>query len=293
MTAFDRDIKRFDGFNRFFIRFYRLFKHPLRKTYFPMSLPTGSAAAAALDLSATSQTSGNARKDALAQEFVAFALASGVLRFGEFKTKAGRISPYFFNAGLFDDGAKLARLAEFYARKLLAEEQSSGLQFDMIFGPAYKGIPLAAAVAVELSRHGRNLPFAYNRKEAKDHGEGGTLVGAPVKGRVLIIDDVMSAGTAAKESIAIIRAAGATPHAVALALDRQEKAIENGVDVNYSAVQYVTNKLGLQVCAIARLTDLLEYLAAQEASAEGAEAGQAGKAHHQAVLAYRKRYGVD
>ncbi len=259
-----------------------------------MSLPTGSAAAAALNPSANSQASGHSvQNDALAQEFVAFALESGVLRFGEFKTKAGRISPYFFNAGLFDDGAKLARLAEFYARKLLAEEQNSGLQFDMIFGPAYKGIPLAAAVAVELSRHGRNLPFAYNRKEAKDHGEGGTLVGAPVKGRVLIIDDVMSAGTAAKESIAIIRAAGATPHAVALALDRQEKAIENGVDVNYSAVQYVTNKLGLQVRAIARLTDLLQYLAAQDASAEGAEAGRAGKAHHQAVLAYRERYGVD
>ena len=231
--------------------------------------------------------------DTLAQEFVAFAIASGVLRFGEFKTKAGRLSPYFFNAGLFDDGAKLGLLAQFYARKLLAEERSNGLQFDMIFGPAYKGIPLAAAVAVELSRHGRNVPFAYNRKEAKDHGEGGTLVGAPVQGRVLIIDDVMSAGTAAKESIAIIRAAGASPHAVALALDRQEKAIENGVDVNYSAVQYVTNNLGLQVCAIARLTDLLHYLAAHDADADVAPSGQVGKAHHQAVLAYRQRYGVD
>ena len=220
----------------------------------------------------------------LAHEFVQFAIESGVLKFGQFKTKAGRMSPYFFNAGLFDDGAKLGRLAQFYARQLLAEEETTGLRFDMIFGPAYKGIPLAAAVSVELARMGRNLPFAYNRKEAKDHGEGGTLVGAPVKGRVLIVDDVMSAGTAAKESIAIIHAAGATPHAVVIALDRQEKAIENGVDVNYSAVQYVTRTLGLQVTAIARLTDLLDYLAAQ-----GASLGE----HYQAVLAYRERYGVD
>ena len=220
----------------------------------------------------------------LAHEFVQFAIESGVLKFGQFKTKAGRMSPYFFNAGLFDDGAKLGRLAQFYARQLLAEEETTGLRFDMIFGPAYKGIPLAAAVSVELARMGRNLPFAYNRKEAKDHGEGGTLVGAPVKGRVLIVDDVMSAGTAAKESIAIIHAAGATPYAVVIALDRQEKAIENGVDVNYSAVQYVTRTLGLQVTAIARLTDLLDYLAAQ-----GASLG----VHYQAVLAYRERYGVD
>ena len=231
---------------------------------------------------------------ALAQEFVQFAVESGVLRFGEFKTKAGRISPYFFNAGLFDDGAKLGRLAQFYARQLLAEEQRSGLEFDMIFGPAYKGIPLAATVAVELARLGRNLPFAYNRKEAKDHGEGGTLVGAPVKGRVLIVDDVMSAGTAVRESIAIIQAAGAIPHALVIALDRQEKATENGVDVNYSAVHYVTTQLGLQVCAIARLTDLLQYLAMQ-GGAPGDEASGAlsAKTHYQSVLAYRQRYGVD
>ena len=230
----------------------------------------------------------------LAQEFVQFAVESGVLRFGEFKTKAGRLSPYFFNAGLFDDGAKLGRLAQFYARQLLLEEESTGLQFDMIFGPAYKGIPLAAAVSVELARGGRNLPFAYNRKEAKDHGEGGTLVGAPVRGRVLIIDDVMSAGTAARESIAIIQAAGAIPHAVAIALDRQEKATENGLDVNYSAVQYVTNQLGLQVCAIARLTDLLQYLsAASSADSGNASNGQALQGHHQAVLAYRECYGVN
>ena len=226
----------------------------------------------------------------LAQEFVQFAIESGVLKFGQFKTKAGRMSPYFFNAGLFDDGAKLGRLAQFYARQLLAEEEKTGLQFDMIFGPAYKGIPLAAAVSIELARLGRNLPFAYNRKEAKDHGEGGTLVGAPVKGRVLIVDDVMSAGTAVRESIAIIKAAGATPHAVAIALDRQEKATENGQDVNYSAVQYVTSQLGLQVTSIARLTDLLDYLTLQTSgAAEQAEF----KTTYDAVLAYRKRYGVD
>src|SRR5687768_1987745 len=154
--------------------------------------------------------------DTLAQDFVKFSVEAGVLRFGEFKTKAGRLSPYFFNAGLFDDGAKLGRLAEFYAQRLLA----SGLEFDMLFGPAYKGITLAAAVAVELARQGRNVPYAYNRKEAKDHGEGGTLVGAKLAGRVLIIDDVISAGTSVRESIALIQAAGATPTAVVIALDR-------------------------------------------------------------------------
>ena len=220
--------------------------------------------------------------DVLAQEFVEFAVQCGVLRFGEFKTKAGRMSPYFFNAGLFDDGAKLLRLAGFYAERILA----SGIEFDMVFGPAYKGIPLAATVAVELARMGRNVPFAYNRKEAKDHGEGGTLVGAPLKGRVLIIDDVMSAGTAARESIALIEAAGATPHAVAIALDRQEMATENGQDVPHSAVQYVRQQLGLQVCAIATLADLLAYLAAQ------ADGGAAMAEHYQRVAAYRQRYGV-
>ncbi|MBC7702484.1 MAG: orotate phosphoribosyltransferase [Rhodoferax sp.] len=220
-------------------------------------------------------------QDPLAQEFVQFAVESGVLRFGQFKTKAGRLSPYFFNAGLFDDGAKLGRLAQFYARRLVA----SGIGFDMIYGPAYKGIPLAAAVVIELARMGRNLPYAYNRKEAKDHGEGGSLVGAPVRGRVLIVDDVMSAGTAARESIAIIQAAGALPHAVAIALDRQEMATENGADVPHSAVQYVRDQLGLEVCAIARLSDLLQYLAQHSGDALGA--------HYQQVLAYRHRYGVE
>ena len=219
-------------------------------------------------------------QDRLAQDFVEFAVRSGVLRFGEFRTKAGRLSPYFFNAGLFDDGEKLGRLAQFYAQRILA----SGVEFDMLFGPAYKGIPLAAAVAIELARLGRNVPYAYNRKEAKDHGEGGLLVGAPVRGRVLIVDDVMSAGTAARESIALIQDAGATPHAVAIALDRQEKATEGGQDVSWSAVQYVREKLGLQVCAIAKLADLLLYLERHA----GDELGQ----HHAKVLAYRDRYGA-
>ncbi|KAF1019138.1 MAG: Orotate phosphoribosyltransferase [Paracidovorax wautersii] len=221
-----------------------------------------------------------AAQDRLAQDFVQFAVDSGVLRFGEFKTKAGRLSPYFFNAALFDDGAKMNRLAAFYAQAIL----NSGIEFDMIFGPAYKGIPLAATVAVELARLGRNVPFAYNRKEAKDHGEGGTLVGAPVQGRVLIVDDVMSAGTAARESIALIQAAGARPHAVAIALDRQEKATENGQDVPHSAVQYVRDQLGLQVCTIARLQDLLAFL---DNSADSQV-----RQHHERVQAYRQAYGV-
>jgi orotate phosphoribosyltransferase len=222
---------------------------------------------------------------ALAQEFIQFALDCGVLKFGSFKTKAGRMSPYFFNAGLFDQGATLGRLAGFYADALLASE----IEFDMIFGPAYKGIPLGAAVAIELARRGKNVPFAYNRKEAKDHGEGGTLVGAPLKGRVLIVDDVMSAGTAVRESIALIESAGARAHAVTIALDRQEKATEkqaNGqlADVPYSAVQYVQTQLGLQVCAIARLQDLLSYLEQRSDAAMSQ--------HLQSVQDYRARYGV-
>ncbi len=215
-----------------------------------------------------------------AQAFVTFALQSSVLKFGEYKLKSGRISPYFFNAGLFDDGAKMLVLAQFYAARIL----QSGIEFDMVFGPAYKGIPLAATVAVELARQGKNVPFAYNRKEAKDHGEGGSLVGAPLRGRVLIIDDVMSAGTAAKESIALIQAAGAVPHAIAIALDRQERGVEGGVEVDYSAVQYVEQQLGLAVCHIATLADLLGYLQSH--------AGSDLAAHMPKVEAYRARYGV-
>jgi len=216
----------------------------------------------------------------LAQDFLRFVLDCGVLRFGEFKTKAGRVSPYFFNVGLFDDGLKMGRLAQFYAQRLI----HSGLQFDMIFGPAYKGIALAAALAIELARQGRNVPFAYNRKEAKDHGEGGTLVGAPLRGKVLIVDDVITAGTAIRDSISIIRAAGATPHAVVIALDRQEMAIEAGRDVPHSAVQYVRSQLGLGVCAIAGLADLIHYLDQQCAPEL--------RLHRQAVLVYQQRYGV-
>ena len=216
----------------------------------------------------------------LEQEFVQFAVQAGVLRFGEFKTKAGRLSPYFFNAGLFDDGAKLGRLAEFYARRLL----QCSIGFDMLFGPAYKGITLASTVAVELARQGRNVPFAYNRKEAKDHGEGGQLVGAPVRGRVLIIDDVISAGTSVRESITMIQAAGAQPCGVVIALDRQERATDGGHDAPRSAVQFVTQELGLPVVAIATLGDLLAYLQGSAAPSLAAHAAP--------VLAYRQRYGV-
>ena len=222
---------------------------------------------------------------ALAQEFVQFSVDAGVLKFGEFKTKAGRMSPYFFNAGLFDDGAKLGKLAQFYAKALVG----SGIEFDMIFGPAYKGIPLGAAVSIELARLGKNVPFAYNRKEAKDHGEGGTLVGAALQGRVLIVDDVMSAGTAARESIELIKKAGATPHAIAIALDRQEMATEvqadgSVKDVPHSAVQYVRNTLGMSVCCIAQLSDLLAYLSTQSGNPMGQNLPK--------VQAYRDRYGV-
>ena len=216
----------------------------------------------------------------LARDFVHFAVRSGVLRFGEFKTKAGRMSPYFFNAGLFNDGAKLGRLAEVDARRLL----DPGLGFDMLFGPAYKGITLAAATAVELARLGRNAPFAYNRKEPKDHGEGGILIGAPVAGRVLIIDDVISAGTSVRESIRLLQAAGARPCGVLIALDRQEKATEGDKDVEWSAVQYVTSRLNLPVAAIATLQDLLHYLRSTD--------DPALQVFAEPVQRYRDRYGV-
>ena len=204
--------------------------------------------------------------------------------FRSFKTKAGRLSPYFFNAGLFDDGAKLGRLAQFYARRLQQAQASGALQFDMLFGPAYKGIVLAAVVAVELARLGINVPYAYNRKEAKDHGEGGTLVGAPVRGRVLIIDDVISAGTSVRESIAMIEAAGGTPSGVVIALDRQEKATDQGRDAPWSAVQFVQQQLGLPVTAIATLADLLEVLQSTNAPALAA--------HAERLNHYRDRYGI-
>lgn len=206
-------------------------------------------------------------------EFIAFAIHSQVLRFGEFTTKAGRQSPYFFNAGLFADGASLLRLSRFYCDAIAA----SGVQFDMIFGPAYKGIPLAAGVAMTLAERGRNIPYCFNRKEAKDHGEGGQLIGAPLRGRVLIIDDVISAGTSVRESVEWIRRAGAQPAAVAIALDRQERG--QGL---LSATQEVQQQYDIPVVPIACLSDLLSYL--QDAP----ELVQ----NLQMVQAYRDQYGV-
>jgi orotate phosphoribosyltransferase len=222
----------------------------------------------------------NATTDALAQDFVKFAVEAGVLRFGEFKTKAGRLSPYFFNSALFDDGAKLARLAEFYARRLLA----SGCQFDMLFGPAYKGITLASPTAMALAQLGRNVPFAFNRKEAKAHGEGGTLVGAALRGRAVIVDDVITDGASKRESVDMIRAAGGEPAAVLIALDRMERG---GTDANlsaHSAVEDFERDYGLPVISIATLNDLLQYL---QTSAD-----ETLNAHFARVAAYRERYGV-
>lgn len=184
-------------------------------------------------------------------QFIDFAIKKQVLRFGEFKTKAGRLSPYFFNAGLFNDGESLMRLGEFYAAAIL----KSGVQFDMLFGPAYKGITLAASISIALARQGHNFPYAYNRKEAKDHGEGGTIVGAPLQGRVLIVDDVISAGTSVRESVEMIKAAGAIPAGVAIAIDRQERGLGE-----LSAVQEVEKDSGMPVINIATLADLIVYL---------------------------------
>lgn len=207
------------------------------------------------------------------QEFIEFAVAQNVLRFGEFTTKAGRLSPYFFNAGLFNDGAALGRLAEFYARAITA----SGIVADVLFGPAYKGIPLVAVTAVALARMGRNLPFSFNRKEAKDHGEGGSIVGAPLAGRVLIIDDVISAGTSVRESVELIRNSGATPCGVVIALDRMERG-----SGEWSAVQEVERDYAIPVVAVATLDDLMGFLR-QSADFRQNEA---------AVVRYRQEYGI-
>jgi orotate phosphoribosyltransferase len=216
----------------------------------------------------------------VAREFVRFAVAAGVLRFGEFKTKAGRLSPYFFNSALFDDGAKLARLAEFYARRIVA----SGVEFDMLFGPAYKGITLAAAIAIEFARRGRGMPFAYNRKEAKDHGEGGIVVGASLRGRVVIVDDVITDGASKRESVELIRREGAMPVAVLIALDRMERGGTGDNLSRHSAVMDFERDHGLPVLAIATLDDLLDFL---NSDADSSSAGQA-----QAVARYRERYGA-
>jgi orotate phosphoribosyltransferase len=206
-------------------------------------------------------------------EFIAFAVETGVLRFGTFKTKAGRHSPYFFDAGLFNDGASLGRLCDFYARTLIA----AGTPCQMLFGPAYKGIPLVAGTAIALAEKGHNLPYCFNRKEAKDHGEGGSLIGAPLAGRVLIVDDVISAGTSVHESVELIRAAGATVCGVLIALDRMERG-----QGELSAVQEVRQRYGIPVLAVATLDDLLAYLGTRPELARNL----------QAVLEYRQRYGI-
>ena len=212
--------------------------------------------------------------------FIRFALEAKVLSFGEFKTKAGRLSPYFFNAGGFNDGARLSALGRYYAKAL----QESKIEFDMLYGPAYKGITLAAATAIALADGGRNVPYAYNRKEAKDHGEGGTLVGAPVKGRVVIVDDVISAGTSVRESVELIRAAGAQPAAVLIALDRMEKSGTATEIGDKSAVQAVENEFGLPVIAIANLTDLMAFLTASSDTEL--------TNYLPAAKAYREKYGI-
>jgi len=207
------------------------------------------------------------------QDFIRFAVQQKVLCFGEFQTKAGRSSPYFFNAGLFNDGVSLRSLSQFYAQAIL----TSGISFDMLFGPAYKGIPLAAGTAIALAEQGRNVPYCYNRKEAKDHGEGGVTVGAGLQGKVLIIDDVISAGTSVRESVELIRAAGAEPCGVVIALDRMERG-----QSELSAAQEVQRNYAIPVVSIATLDDLLGYLQDKDEMVQNLTA----------VQSYRDRYGV-
>lgn len=207
------------------------------------------------------------------QDFIKFAIRCGVLRFGEFQTKAGRLSPYFFNSGLFNDGNSLRELCQFYAQAILA----SNVEFDMVFGPAYKGIPLVSGTSIALAEQGRNVAYCFNRKEAKDHGEGGMTIGAGLKGRVLIVDDVISAGTSVRESVELIRVAGAEPCGVVIALDRMERGLGE-----LSAVQEAEEKLGIPVISIATLDDLLGYLQEQPELVQNLHA----------VQDYRDRYGV-
>lgn len=208
-----------------------------------------------------------------ANHFIQFAIARQVLRFGEFKTKAGRLSPYFFNAGLFNDGESLMKLGEFYAAAITA----SNVQYDMLFGPAYKGIPLVSTIVIALAKNGHNVPYAYNRKEAKDHGEGGSVVGAVLQGRVLIVDDVISAGTSVRESIEIITAHNATPCGVSVAIDRQERGIGA-----LSAVQEVEKNYQIPVISIANVDSLIQSLGANKEMAR----------IMQAVLDYKSKFGV-
>lgn len=207
------------------------------------------------------------------KEFIAFCIEQGVLNFGRFVTKSGRTTPYFFNAGLFNTGAALERLAQFYAKAILA----SGAQFDMLFGPAYKGIVLAASAAMALARQGRDVPFAFNRKEGKRHGEGGDLIGAPLAGRVLIVDDVLTAGTAVRESLDMIAAHGATAAGVVISLDRMERG-----EGNLSAIQEIEQRHGIPVIAIASLDDLMGWL--QDSAEFRQNLGS--------IREYRKLYGI-
>ncbi|SEM86371.1 orotate phosphoribosyltransferase [Halomonas caseinilytica] len=213
------------------------------------------------------------------QAFIAFAIEQGVLRFGEFTLKSGRVSPYFFNAGLFKSGAALAQLGRFYAQAIA----DSGLEADVLFGPAYKGIPLAATTAVALAdHHDRDLPYAFNRKEAKSHGEGGNIVGAELAGRILIVDDVITAGTAVREVMGLIESADAEAAGVVVALDRQERGGDDG-DAR-SAIQQVEAAYGMPVVSIVNLDMVLEYLEVH--------AGEALRGHAEAIRDYRDRYGV-
>ena len=208
------------------------------------------------------------------KEFIEFALSSQVLRFGEFTLKSGRVSPYFFNAGLFNTGEALAKLGQYYAQALT----DSSVQFDVLFGPAYKGIPLASSCAVALAtQHNINTPYSFNRKEAKDHGEGGNIVGAPLKGKVLIIDDVITAGTAIREAMDIISNVGAQAAGVLIALDRQEKG-----KGELSAIQEVEQQYNIPVSSIIKLADLIEYIKVKDEF----------KQHLPSVEAYRKEYGI-
>lgn len=228
--------------------------------------------------------------DSLRHEFIEFALASKVLAFGEFKTKAGRLSPYFFNAGLFNRGATLGRLARFYAQTLLAARAQGRVEFDMLFGPAYKGITLVSATAVALADLGVDVPFAFNRKEAKDHGEGGLVVGAPLVGKVVIVDDVITDGAAKRESVELIRAQGARPVAVLIALDRVERAgvkSESGATLSsQSAVQAFEQEFGIPVIAIASFSDLMQFLDSDSPLARDA------RAFRSAMEQYRANYGA-
>jgi len=227
----------------------------------------------------------HAPQESISQEFIRFSIEAGVLKFGEFVTKAGRASPYFFNAGLFHHGALLGRLAEFYAKTFLAAEFDGRLSATMLFGPAYKGITLASATAVALAHAGRDIGFAFNRKEAKDHGEGGNIIGAALSGRVLIIDDVISAGTSVRESVDIITGHGATPAGVMIALDRMERGGSAAAPTAYSAVQDVEKNLGMPVISIANLDDLLAFLQASE--------DKALARYQHAVADYRARWGTE